>query len=273
MPMNDESLDLGNGTLAYARGGDGPLVVFSHALGPLAWGSLERVMGSCTVAVLDWERSTVPARTMGELGWFEALCAATGFERAALCAWSMAGPAAICFAAERPACLSHLVLVDVAGLGSDLPPLRLRELPHLLVTKFLGHPSRGLVRAMWRNWVRRRDVVDVTPLEEATYRFFRDTAKDLEDPTDDDEEDDELIAELPDVRVPTLVMSGRYSTVLGPRHGRTAAALLPHAEHVVFEESSHSLQLEEAAKFEEALVAFVTASEREQGRTADGNVE
>ena len=44
--MNDESLALEHGTLTYLRGGKGPLVVFSHALGPLAWGPLDRLMGS-----------------------------------------------------------------------------------------------------------------------------------------------------------------------------------------------------------------------------------
>ena len=45
---------------------------------------------------------------------------------------------------------------------------------------------------------------------------------------------------------------------LRTRLGRTAAALLPRAEHIVFEESSHALQLEEQDKFEDALAAFMT---------------
>jgi len=255
--MNDENLVLEDGTLTCLRGGKGPLVVFSHALGPLAWGSLDRLMDSCAVAVPDWERSTLPADTMGELGWFEALTAATGFERAALCAWSMAGPAAIYYAAARPACLSHLVLVDVAGLGPGLPPLRLLDLPHLFLTRLLGHPTRGLVRAMWRNWVRAAHV-ETRPLEEATYRFFRDQSNLPKDPTDEDDDEDSILDVLPSVEIPALVLSGRHSTVLGPHFGRAAAALLPHGEHVVFEESSHALQLEEPEQFQDALAAFVT---------------
>jgi pimeloyl-ACP methyl ester carboxylesterase len=143
--MKGESLALEYGSLAYLRGGKGPLVVFSHALGPLAWGALDRLMGSCTVAVPMWDRSTVPARTMGELGWFGA---------------------------------------------------------------------------------------------------------------------------LPNVRVPTLVLSGRYSSVMGPRYGRTAAALLPRGKHIVFEESSHALQLEEADEFQDALAAFVTGDAAVDGGRA-----
>ena len=260
--MNEESLALESGTLTYMQGGRGPLVVFSHALGPLAWGPLDRLMGSCTVAVPVWDRSTVPANTMGELGWFEALTAALGFQRAALCAWSMAGPAAMYFEAAGPPCLSHLILVDVAGLGPGLPPLRWRDLPHVVLTRLLGHPTRGFVRAMWRNWVR-REGVDTKPLEEATYRFFRDESGGPEDPTDGDEDDHMVIDVLPTLEVPTLVLSGRYSSVLGPRDGRIAAALLPRGEHIVFEESSHALQLEERDEFQGALAAFVAGGSAE----------
>jgi pimeloyl-ACP methyl ester carboxylesterase len=254
--MSEERLAIEGGMLAYLRGGKGPLVVFSHALGPLAWGPLDRLMSSCTVAVPVWERSTVPANTMGELGWFETLTAAMGFRQAALCAWSMAGPAAIYFAAARPPCLSHLILVDVAGLGPGLPPLKWQDVPHIVLTRLLGHPTRGTVRAMWRSWVRRRNV-DTRALEDATYRFFRDTSGALDDSTDD-EEDETLLEVLPRLVVPTLVLSGRHSSVLGPRWGRTAAALLPHGTHVIFEESSHALQLEEPDKFQDVLAAFVT---------------
>jgi pimeloyl-ACP methyl ester carboxylesterase len=255
--MSEERLPLEGGMLAYLRGGKGPLVVFSHALGPLAWGPLDRLMGSCTVAVPAWERSTVPGNAMGGLGWFEALAAAMGFQQAALCAWSMAGPAAIYYAAGRPPCLSHLILVDVAGLGPGLPPLKWRDIPHLALTRLLGHPTRGLVRAMWKNWMHRGDV-DTKPLEEATYRFYREKSGSPEDPTDDDEDADTLIDVLPGVAVPTLVLSGRHSTVLGPRFGRAAAALLPRGKHIVLEDSSHALQLEERDKFQDALAAFVT---------------
>jgi pimeloyl-ACP methyl ester carboxylesterase len=255
--MTEQHLPLESGQLAYQHGGSGPLVIFSHGLGPLAWGSLERLRGSCTVAIPDWERSTVPANTMRQLDWFATLANSLGFQQAALCAWSMAGPVALYFAASRPTCLSHLILVDVAGLGDGLPPLKWRDLPHLILTRLLGHPSRGFVRALWKSWTH-HGTLNTKPLEDATYRFFRDKVKTLEEPTDDEE--DLLLDVLPQIEVPTLVLSGRHSTVLGPRHGRTATALLPHGQHLIFEESSHALQLEEPDKFQDALAAFVSGA-------------
>jgi pimeloyl-ACP methyl ester carboxylesterase len=178
-----------------------------------------------------------------------------GFQEAALCAWSMAGPAAIRYAAARPARLARLVLVEVAGLGSGLPPLRLRDLRHVVLARLLGRPTRGLVRILWRNWVRREDI-DTRPLELATYRFLRENPAALQAPPD--ERAAEALGDaLSSIEVPTLVLAGRHSGVLGPHHGRAAAALLPRGKLLVFEESSHALQLEESERFQDAVAAFV----------------
>lgn len=259
--MKETTLSLDGGALTYLTAGEGPLVVFAHALGPLAWGGadgLASLARSCAVAVPVWEGTSLSVESRLALAWFEPLVRAAGVDRAVLCAWSMAAPTAIHFAARRPACLSQLVLVDAAGLGPGLPALRWSDLPHLAFTRLLGRPTRGFVRAMWRGWVHREDL-DTRPLEEATYRFFRSEPNAYTGPIDDDEEEDALIDQLSTIEVPTLVMAGRHSEVLGPRTAKMAAGLLPRGELLVFEESSHALQLEEPARFREALAEFVDA--------------
>lgn len=256
--MNERTLTLKDGALTYLHGGKGPLVILSHALGPVAWGSLDLLVRSCSVAVPVWEQCSISIGARLAHAWFEPLVRDVGFSQAALCAWSMAGPTAIEYAAERPAPLVRLILVDVAGLGSDMPALRIRDLPHLLLSRLRGRPTRGFVRCMWRGWLHRRDV-DTAPLIEATYRFFRDTPGALMGPPDeDDDEDGESLGDLlAAIEVPTLVLAGRHSWVLGPGHGRSAAEKLPRGKLIVFENSSHTLQLEEREKFQEALAAFV----------------
>jgi pimeloyl-ACP methyl ester carboxylesterase len=257
--MNQARLELDGESVVFRHGGRGPLLVLNHALGPLAWGPLERLQRSCTVAIPDWERSTLPEdeRFVGD--WIDAVARELGFEEAALAAWSMAGPAAVLFAAGG-APLTHLVLVDVAGLGPVLPPLRLRDIPQLLLTRLLGRPTRAFVRIMWRDWVHDPTRLDTAELEEATYRFFRD--REEPSPPDDEDEDDADDAELEEVleriEVPTLVLAGRHSSVLGPEAGRAAAERLPAGRLVVFEDSSHALQLEEPETFERVLADFLT---------------
>jgi len=255
--MKERTLTLEDGDLTYLHGGEGPLIVLTHALGPVAWGPLDQLMGSCSVAVPVWEKCSIDIKTRIELEWFEPLVRDLGFEHAALCAWSMAGPAAIEYAADGPAPLSRLILVDVAGLRDELPPLRLRDLPHLFLTRLLGRPTRGFVRCMWRGWVRRRDL-DTAPLIEATYRFFRDEPGALLGPPDEDDDHGESLTDLlGSIDVPTLVLAGRHSNVLGPEHGQIAARKLPRGKLIVFEHSSHTLQLEEPITFQEAVAAFV----------------
>ncbi len=253
-------LELDGGALAYRSIGEGPLVVLTHALGPLAWGDVGRLAESCTVVVPDWEASTLDRKAQVTLAWFEPLVRAHGHEGGTLCAWSMSGPGAIFFAAEEPPALSRLILVDVAGLSPGSFSFRLRDLPHLLVMRLLGRPTRGFVRMLWRSWVWRRGL-DTRELEDATLRFFRANPDAFGMPgggdEDEDEEDETLLDELPSIAAPTLVLAGRHSEVLGPEHGRGAAERLPAGELVVFEESGHALQLEEPERFQEVLAAFV----------------
>ena len=66
---------------------------------------------------------------------------------------------------------------------------------------------------------------------------------------------------LPDVAVPTLVLSGRYDeateTVVRPYR-----ELVPGARHVVFEESSHLPHLEEPERFLQVLTEFLLDLEK-----------
>jgi L-proline amide hydrolase len=66
---------------------------------------------------------------------------------------------------------------------------------------------------------------------------------------------------LPDVAVPTLVVSGRYDEatpeVVRPYHER-----IPGARHVVFEESSHLPHLEEPERFLRVLFDFLLGLQR-----------
>jgi hypothetical protein len=59
----------------------------------------------------------------------------------------------------------------------------------------------------------------------------------------------------------------------GVRARRAAAALLPLGKHIVFEESSHALQLKEQDKFQGALAAFVTGGSAELSGHGEGHTQ
>jgi pimeloyl-ACP methyl ester carboxylesterase len=245
--------------IAYVVGGRGPLVVLSYVFGALAWGDLSRLAERCTVAVPEWLESRTEPDTRRSLRWFAPFVRALGFEQGALATWSMGGPPAVRFAASAPPELSHLVLVDPAGLRPGLPPLPLRDVPYFAVAHLFGRVTRGYVRARWRAWVR-SPAVDTRPLEELDYRFLsRRGALRANSRLERQAVARPLLDELASVQAPALLLTGGHSNVLGQEHGARAAARLPRGTFVVFQESAHALQLEEPARFQDEVASFVVA--------------
>lgn len=64
---------------------------------------------------------------------------------------------------------------------------------------------------------------------------------------------------LANLRVPTLVATGRYDFLFPPKWGEVTAAAIPGARHVVFERSGHFPHVEEPAAFAAAVADFVAA--------------
>jgi len=69
-----------------------------------------------------------------------------------------------------------------------------------------------------------------------------------------------VAAELPEVRVPVLVVSGRHDRNVPLSYTRQVAEQLPHAELVVFEHSAHFPDIEETGLFVETVLGFLEAS-------------
>jgi pimeloyl-ACP methyl ester carboxylesterase len=250
-----ERLRLDHGAVPFVSGGTGPAVVLSHAFGPRGWGwPLERLSRTCTVVAMSrFEPSSPTAPYPTSTDVILAVTRHLGIDRFTLCAWSMAGPPAITYAAGRPEQLAKLILVDVAGLGG---PLRER------VPRPEGEPQRrspeewAKVRAA--SWVHEpgpvRDLVEALDLEglSAPTGFQRTMQA------------NRRLAQAPpplaleDVTVPTLVLAGRHSLVLGSDAAHRAAERLPDAQVVIFERSAHALALEEPERFQDVVADFVS---------------
>lgn len=249
----------------YTVDGEGPLIVFSYRLGKIAWGSLDEIKQTHTVVVIDWPKAQVDPALQISHGWFGPLVKKLGHERSALCTWSMGAPAAIRFAAKNPRELSQLILVDPAGLGSVPPRARAKYMPHAVITRLRGKPTRGYVRMLWRNWIHNR-AVDSRSLEDAMWEFWstpgaftrnqQNIAQVVKTPLTDS---------LTNIQAPTLILTGRHSTVLGPALAESAAAALPIGDLKVFENSAHTLQLEEPEMFSTCVLEFLHQTTAREG--------
>ena len=251
-------------------------MIFSHAFGEVAWGSLNKLAQSFTVIVPAWDSAEFGSGRLASFDWLDPLLEELGQSQAGLCVWSMACPPAIEFIVTAQPPLTHLILVDMAGLSEDFIRLRFSALPHFLLTRLLGRPTRGLVRAMWKQWIH-SETLDRRLLEEAMFRFLCDNPLDAFDDDedeisgealdtiddDDDESDDEseaLLDRLAEISIPTLILTGRHSPVLGPDLATNAQKRMTSALVSIFEHSSHTLQLEEPDRFQQVVSEFVSGS-------------
>lgn len=68
----------------------------------------------------------------------------------------------------------------------------------------------------------------------------------------------DVVDRLGEIRVPTLVMCGRYDPVVPIAHSELIHAGIPNSELVVFEESGHFPMIEEPEKFRDVVRRFIT---------------
>ena len=248
-----ECIELPSGTVHYECAGDGPVVVLVHALGPRAWGwPLERLARDCTVVAMGrFEPAASSPSRVTEMELVLPVLQRMGCKRFTLCPWSMAGSAAIAYAAAQPPELEKLVLVDVAGLGGPLMDRPLAE---------LAQPQSAAEWAKRRaaSWVHEpgpvRDLVEALDLDVLT-RTPRAFERTLEANRQIRETPSPL--ELEKIAVPTLVLAGRHSLVMGPDAAQGVARRLRDARVVIFEQSAHALALEEAENFQNVIAEFV----------------
>ena len=65
---------------------------------------------------------------------------------------------------------------------------------------------------------------------------------------------------LSEIKVPTLVMAGRYDFLFPPEHQAILADRLPNAELVLIERAGHNPQMERTAEVIRAIRDFMAAA-------------
>lgn len=236
-------VEVGRARVAYRVGGAGPAVVLLHGLGGSGrwWGrNVPALAARYRVHVVDLvgfgeSRGGGPFAIAGAeeilLGWLDRL----GLERVALVGHSMGGRIAAELAADAPARVERLVLVNAAlfAAGGE----RARRLP-----------VWGLAGS-WRSTA--PDFLPLLALDalRTDPRAFWRAAIELL--TTDAE------AKLPRVSAPTLLVWGERDTLVPPAVGERIARLLPRAELVSIPGAGHNPMWERAAVFNELLLGFL----------------
>lgn len=199
-----------------------------------------------------------------------------GLERFSLMAMAQGGPAAIRYTVEHPERVSRLVCADTypARFLTRTPDMLLMEQAFQAmiaagwdrtdptfrrVFTQLMIPGASEEQMVWLDHLHRSSVSARTAVEARRQRST-----------------DDVVALLPRVRVPTLVLHSRGDRIVDFANGRRIAADIPHARLVALDSANHILLRDEPAwpVLLEALREFLTQGEAviDDARPATGRL-
>ena len=262
------TLNVGDATINYDVAGKGPTVVFIHgwAHNISVWDDQVPAFKSRYQVVRydsrGFGRSTGYADESAEPQDLLLLLEALRVKRAYIVGHSRGGSVALRFASAYPSHVAGLVLYGAFPEGFPAPPevgQMFGSLP--AIAKQNGLDSVGkLVLASPIAWVPpgRNDVIDRDRRLWASY-----SGKDLLDPhAESGRVPAVTIAQLANIKVPTLVIVGDHEAPFIAAVADTLAQRIPGAKKVVIPNAGHGAHFAQPASFNSALMDFIFDVER-----------
>jgi 3-oxoadipate enol-lactonase len=264
--------------LSYLTAGEkGPAIVFLHGWGAfkeLWWSTLRDLGRDYRCFAID-----MPGHGESRLGQADQIeriatlvadfCADLGLTAIILVGHSMGGSVAVEVTLRYPHLVRRLALIDAAVDAYRMPTYtRLYLLPAIgwpvfRITQAIGRAFHPIGQRIphdhgggWiRPWVRRASYL-ATFDPEGLYRILRSLFATRAD------------ERLQQIRVPTLVLTGQFDSLVPPSHARRLAQVIPGARYVVLPASIHNPMDERPGAFTRALRAFLSDDD-EDGRSAE----
>ncbi|WP_232218809.1 alpha/beta fold hydrolase [Chloroflexus sp. Y-396-1] len=264
--------------LSYLTAGEkGPAIVFLHGWGAfkeLWWSTLRDLGRDYRCFAID-----MPGHGESRIGRADQIeriatlvadfCADLGLTSIILVGHSMGGSVAVELTLHYPHLVQRLALIDAAVDAYRMPAYtRLYLLPAIgwpvfRITQAIGRAFRPIGQRIphdhgggWiRPWVRRASYL-ATFDPEGLYRILRSLFATRAD------------ERLQQIRVPTLVLTGQFDSLVPPSHARRLAQVIPGARYVVLPASIHNPMDEQPGAFTRALRAFLS-DDGEDGRSAE----
>jgi pimeloyl-ACP methyl ester carboxylesterase len=264
--------------LSYLTAGEeGPAIVFLHGWGAfkeLWWSTLRDLGRDYRCFAID-----MPGHGESRLGQADQIeriatlvadfCADLGLTAIILVGHSMGGSVAVEVTLRYPHLVRRLALIDAAVDAYRMPTYtRLYLLPAIgwpvfRITQAIGRAFRPIGQRIphdhgggWiRPWVRRASYL-ATFDPEGLYRILRSLFATRAD------------ERLQQIRVPTLVLTGQFDSLVPPSHARRLAQVIPGARYVVLPASIHNPMDERPGAFTRTLRAFLSDDD-EDGRSAE----
>lgn len=254
--VQSKGVALGDGTVVhFLEAGHGPALLLIHGLGASSdvWrDSISILARSYRVIAPDlpgYGKSDRPRASYSVsyyVAWLDDFVEALGLKKPAIAGNSLGGWIAAAYAIEHPEKVSHLILVNAAGLKREtLPPLNLnpstKEELKVLLTALFADPSRVSDRVINEQWEYRRSVRDTV---QATLASFRTAPLFVDD-------------KLNKITVPTLIIWGRQDRIIPLEFGERFQKGISGSRLVILDNTGHLPQIENPRDFSKAVKRFV----------------
>lgn len=266
----------------YVTEGDGPAVLLLHGLGAscITWEENVRPLSErFAVYALDFPghgdsvKLGATYTTQAGIDLILGFMDAVGVSTAALAGSSMGGLIALHTALEHPERVSHLALINTAGFGREIVGhLRVMSLPFF--GELLEGPTHRSAKTMMRLvFGKRRDYPEALFQELVRTRSLpggRDAVlKSLREGVNlfGMKPRHRLLRRLHELQVPLMIVWGALDPVFPAEHAYAAAEAAPDARFLFFPDAGHWPHMEEAARFNAELTAFLlgTCGEHNEG--------
>lgn len=193
---------------------------------------------------------------------------ALGIKRTSMIGHSLGGLISLNTAVNLPERVNRLILVDSAGLSQKLPlRYRLCSVPGLgnILMKSVTKPvlERGIRRLFYNPNFLPDEILDVVVAISQGSGAKEALLSMLQDNVGLTGMHPELVMadKLHLVKSPTLLIHGVQDKLIPLEHARKAYHLIPNASLKIFNECGHCPNIEKAAEFNEAVIAFLEANE------------
>jgi 4,5:9,10-diseco-3-hydroxy-5,9,17-trioxoandrosta-1(10),2-diene-4-oate hydrolase len=284
LATNEKYVTVDSLKIRYLVEGTGPAIILVHGLGEFleSWlSNIATLSEYFTVYAIDLpghglsEESTNNHSISSNAKFIINFMSTMGISHASLLGHSMGGPICLSLAADFPGKVDKLVLVDSGGFYNKVSiNYRLATIP-FLGKILLGSPfliNKVTIRFGMGRQFHNPETVPVEWIDAANKHLKRPNRNDMMlniiknyTGIGSIHPEASITDKLAQVKQPTLIIHGMQDKVIPVEHIYNAHNLIPRAKLEIFDRCGHNPQIEKAAEFNEAVLAFLRSTEYSQG--------
>lgn len=185
----------------------------------------------------------------------KALINSLNLARPVICGLSMGGYVALAYIAKYPDAVSALILANTRA-GADSK--KVREGRHKTADKALAGDVPDIAESMLPMMLTEATLAERPTLAEYVRSMMaRQRANGVAAALKGMAARPDRTAMLPEIKIPTLIITGSEDTLISPDESKSIHKAIPHSKLVVIPSAAHALNLEQPSEFNTAVKEFI----------------